>query len=134
MILAEEEAELEDFKRYIRSLLKGYYIIFAVLVCLGIVSIAGSLIWMFFTQSDISTITDLVPIVTVLGLGLIASSATAYPLSEVLKRKDKIFYCEMLLKNIQKVRTEKSNRKTNVDRIDRIKEKCNKVIETLRGC
>jgi hypothetical protein len=130
-ILEEEEIELNDFLDSQRRLLLRYRVSRWMLLWLGITFVAGALVWMAYKHADLSGLDKFVPAFTLLGGGLIATSATTYPISEILKRKERIMYCKKLKDNINKVRVEEQNRKINVDRI---RKKCQEAIDMLKEC
>ena len=131
VLLEDEETDLKEFLGLQRSLLYRYRVARGILLSLGSIFILGTLIWMAYRHEDLSKIAAFIPPFTLLGAGFIATSATTYPVSEILKRKEKIAHCERLLTTIQKVRLEESNRKINAERV---KKKVREVIETLKGC
>jgi hypothetical protein len=130
-LLEDEETELRDFLNNQRSLLRRYRISRWLLLGFGVVFIASALLWMAYKQADLSGLDKFVPAFTALGIGLIATAATTYPVKEILNRKERIMYCEKLLSNINSVRLEERTRKTNAERIQK---KCREAVETLKEC
>jgi hypothetical protein len=131
MMLEDEKRVLEELRDQQRSILNRYRLMRSILLCSGTIVLISVLLWMVYHRYDLTKVSSFVPAFTLLGGGLIASTATLYPVAEILKRRDRIKYCEKLMDSIDKLRMEEKIRKINVERVQK---QCREAIELLKGC
>jgi hypothetical protein len=130
-LLQDEEQDVKDVLRSQGRTLRQYRLSRWMLLSFGATCILGGLFWMLYKYKDLNGLDKFVPIFTVLGLGLISTAATTYPVKEILNRKDRMMFCEKLLANISNIRDEENVPEGSLERIQK---KCSEAVDLLKGC